>query len=75
LTEIFDKFFENCKPKEPADVHLIYELDNETEDRLTLRFDEIDNYVEFEDELPSEICFEFDNDHSKIKASLLHITC
>ncbi len=59
MAAIFDKCFENCKPKEPADVYVIYELDNETEDELTLRYEDIDNYVEFEDELPSEIKLKF----------------
>ena len=69
LTEIIDKFFENCKPKEPADVHLFYELDNDTKDALTLRLEDIDNYVEFEDERPSEIRFEFNNHDRKIEES------
>ena len=65
LNKIFDKLFIECKPKEPIDVTIIYKLYNETENVIELQFEDIDNEVEFDEELPDSIYYKI-NDKNKI---------
>lgn len=75
LTEYLDEYFENCNPLHPAEVHVIYEIENDTEDTITLQFENMIGNAEFKEDLPSIICFEItgkdENNHFDISVSMI----